>query len=136
MEYSQKFKEIFECFSENIKNLTIIINNIKELKEFCCTLGVLKVLINKEPSKEILLYGGKEIKISLPRKSDIEYELGAYFLEEKNTEEKNCYSELNYYYTSKEEEIMIDNKKITIEFGNKSYNIYIEYNFDIFKEII
>ena len=137
MEYFQKFKELFECFNKNIKNLTIIIKNIKELKEFCCALGVLKVLLNKKPSEEILIYGGKEIKISLPKKSDIEYEIGAYFLKEKNTEEKNCYSELNYYYTSKEEEIMIENKKITLEFaGYKTYNIYIEYDIDIFNEIV
>ena len=136
MEYFQKFKDLFECFSKNIKKLTIIINNIKELKEFCCTLGVLKVLVNKKPSDEILLFNGKEIKISLPKKSDIEYEIGAYFLKEKNTEEKNCYSELNYYYTSKEEEMMMADKKIEIEIPkNKKYNIFIECDFDIFNEI-
>ena len=135
MEYFKKFKELFEFFSKNIQKLTIIINNIKELKEFCCTLGILKVLLNKQPSDETLIFGGKEIKIKLPKKSDIEYEIGGYFLKEKNTEEKNCYSEINYYYTSKEEEIMIKNKKIEFEINNKYYIIYIEYDFDIFKEI-
>ena len=147
MEYFQKFKDLFIDFAKKINKLTIIINNIKELKEFCCTLGVLKVLLTKNLSEETFInpLDRKEKKIYLPKKSELEYEIGAYFLKEKNTEEKNCYSEFNYYYSSLEEENLITDKKIHFEFEVENdknikkekikYDIYIEYDFDIFGEI-
>ena len=134
MEYFQKFKDLFECFHNNIKKLTIIINNIKELKEFCCTLGVLKVLVYKKMVEEQLTFQGNKNNfnvIKLPSKKDMEFEIGAFFLKEKNEDEKDCYSELNYYYTSEEEEIILRNKKIKIG----AFEFFIEYDFDVFEEI-
>ena len=135
MEYFQKFKGLFEYFNSNKKKLTIIINNIKELKEFCCTLCVLRLLLNeKKYVKEKLTFAGNKNnfnEIKLPDKKEMEYEIGAFFLKEKNEDEKDCYSELNYYYISEEEETIIKKKAIKID----KYEFGIEYDFDIFEEI-
>ena len=135
MEYFQKFKGLFEHFHNNEKQLTVIINNIKELKEFCCTIRVLRLLLNeKKYVKERLTFAGNKNnfnEIKLPDKKEMEYEIGAFFLKEKNEDEKDCYSELNYYYISEEEETIIRKKAINID----KYEFGIEYDFDIFEEI-
>ena len=137
MEYFIRFKKIFECFKNNIKKLTIIINNIKELKEFYCTLCVLRVLVKPENwiKEEVSVQGSKikDIAIKLPSKKKIENEIENYFIKEKNEEGKECYSEINYYYSSFEEKIMLKNKKIII--GENIFYIESQFEDIYFEEV-
>ena len=137
MEYFIRFKKIFECFKNNIKKLTIIINNIKELKEFYCTLCVLRVLVKAENwiKEEVSVQGSKnrDIAIELPSKKKIENEIENYFIKEKNEEGKECYSEINYYYSSFEEKIMVKNKKIII--GENIFYIESQFEDIYFEEV-
>ena len=122
--YFKKFKDIFNCFMNNIKELTIIINNKKELKEIFCTLSFYRILIKEEWIKEKLSIGNNKKVIELPDKNKFKNEIGPYFLKEKDNNE--IYSGMNYYYTSDEEIKMIKNKYMEIE--GYRYNIKFEYN--------
>ena len=129
-DYFTKYKSIFDCFKEEVGELTIIINSIKELKELYCTLCVLLILNNQKNNfiNEYLFSKSNKntkFKINLPDKNIIEKKLQNYFLKEENEEEKQVYSEMNYYYTSKGEENLFKNKKIDIG----KYTFHIEYNF-------
>lgn len=131
MDYFKKLKNLFQSFKKNIKQLTIIIDNVKELKELYCTLCVFKIILTKKWIKEKINYpGAKNPEIELPNKEDFEFYLGPYFLMEKNEEEKDCYSIMNYYYTSEEEEMMIKNKEFEID----GYTIKLEFDYDIFND--
>ena len=131
-EYYKNLRNLFNNFKKNIGQLTIIINNVKELKELYCTFCVFRLILTKKMIKEKSNYPpGKINEFEFLKKEDLESVLGPYFLKEKNEEEKDCYSIMNYYYTSEEEEIMIKNKEIEID----GYTIKIEYDFDIFNEI-
>ena len=127
-EYFKKFKDIFDCFKTNIKKLTIIINNVKELKEFYCTLCVLRVLIKDNwITEKVCVQGTKNnYEIKLPNKISIEREIGNYFIKDKNEEEVDCYSEIDYYYSSFEEKKMVKDKKINIE----GYQFYLDFKFE------
>ena len=124
--YFNKFKDIFNCFMNNIKELTIIINNKKELKEIFCTLSFYRILIKEEWIKEKLSINNNKKIIELPNKNIFKNEIGPYFLKEKDNNE--IYSGMNYYYTSDEEIKMIKNKYMEIE--GYQYNIKFEYNID------
>ena len=122
--YFDKMKQIFKAFRENITQLTIILNNIKELKELYCTIRILNHLENKN--------------LKLPKKNILEKELGIFFLKDKNEEDRDCYSEMNYFYLITEEINMIKNKEITIkksENFKKDYKINLEIGFDYYSEI-
>ena len=127
-EYFKKFNEIFDCFKNNIKKLTIIINNVKELKEFYCTLCVLRVLIKDDWIMEKVCVQGskKNFDILLPNKKCIEKEIGNYFIKDKNEEEVDCYSEMDYYYSSFEEKKMVKDKEINIQ----GYQFYLDLKFE------
>jgi len=125
------FKEVFKIFSD-YKQLTIKVNNIKELKELYCTLSILKVILTSNWIKEkVFLNNNKDkiIDIELPSKNLIEREIGSYFLKEKNEEEKEVYAEMNYYYTSFEEKRMIEKKIFEIKKPNYKYNIQCDVDF-------
>ena len=108
-----------ERFEKNIKKLCIIINNIKEQKEFYCLVVLLNFLINPQ---------NNDIKSSksIPDKKVLEKKLCNYFTMEKNENDTKMYSELDYYSTSQEEETMIKTKKITL--GNFEVNVDIKFN--------
>ena len=114
-----------ERFEKNIKKLCIIINNIKEQKEFYCLVVLLNFLINPQ---------NNDVKSSksIPDKKALEKKLCNYFTMEKNENDTKMYSELDYYSTSQEEETMIKTKKITL--GNFEVNVDIKFNH--FKEYI
>ena len=130
-DYFTKFRRIFDIFVEKVEELTIIINNIKELKQFFCITRILLIIIDQKNNyiNEVLVPKNdqkKNIKVSLPDKSIIENKIKNYFLTEENEEEKQVYSEMNYYYTSKVEENLFKNKRI--EIGKYKFNI--EYNYE------
>ena len=108
-----------ERFEKNIKKLCIIINNIKEQKEFYCLVVLLNFLINPQ---------NNDVKSSksIPDKKVLEKKLCNYFTMEKNENDTKMYSELDYYSTSQEEETMIKTKKITL--GNFEVNVDIKFN--------
>ena len=108
-----------ERFEKNIKKLCIIINNIKEQKEFYCLVALLNFLINPQ---------NNDVKSSksIPDKKLLEKKLCNYFTMEKNENDTKMYSELDYYSTSQEEETMIKTKKITL--GNFEVNVDIKFN--------
>ena len=124
-DFFKKFLDIIKCF-EKIKEITIIIDNVKELKQFYCTMCLLFVLIKQEWIKESLIpisNKNKKYKINLPNKELIEQKIGDYFLKEENEEGQMVYSEMNYYYTSDGEKKMIKDKRYEIE----NYKFNIEY---------
>ena len=112
-------KLTLERFEKNIKKLCIIINNIKEQKEFYCLVVLLNFLINPQ---------NNDVKSSksIPDKKLLEKKLCNYFTMEKNENDTKMYSELDYYSTSQEEETMIKTKKITL--GNFEVNVDIKFN--------
>ena len=128
--YFLTFKKIFETIEKNIKLFTVVINTIKELKEFYCTMCLLKVLMKEWKKEKFFVDNRKDktIEIEMPDKTAIEEEIKKYFLQEKNEEEKNVYAEMNYYYTSNGERDMIKNKMIKID--GYVYNIQCNVNFE------
>ena len=135
VEYFKKFKAIFDCFT-NITKITIIINNVKELKEFYCTLCVLKVVIKEEnwiTEKVCVQSNKKNDEITLPSKKMIEKEIGNYFIKDKNEEEAECYSEMDYYYSSYLEKKMVKDKQITI--GENTFYLDFKFEDEYYQEV-
>ena len=127
MDYFRNYYKMFNCFEENIKELVIIINNIRELKEFYCILSLYKVIMDKKNwIKEKVIVNNNQKDIELPNKKIIEREIGAYFLKDINEDEKEVYSEFNYYYSSQGEIKMLENKKFEIN----GYKYYFECQFN------
>ena len=115
--------DIFNKFKENIKKLTVIINNLKELKEFYLVCVFLEILENKNYLiNETLKCNNKETQIKLPDKDLIEERFGSFFYKEKNEFEKEVYSEINNYYISEgEKEIMEQKQKYVQVIDNQIY---------------
>jgi hypothetical protein len=127
MDYFRNYYKMFNCFEENIKELVIIINNVRELKEFYCILSIYKVIMDKKNwIKEKVIANKSQKEIELPNKNIIEREIGAYFLKDINEDEKEVYSEFNYYYSSQGEIKMLENKKYEIN----GYKYYFECQFN------
>ena len=138
-EYFKKLKEIFETFMKIGDEMTIVVNNIKELKEIICTLILVRKLV-KEPfiNKKFEVTGRNNtkntMKVDMPNKAEIVEEIKGYFLEEKNESNDMLFSGMNYYYTSAEEKQILENRSLIIEgFKLFKFNIQIEDNkiFDI-----
>ena len=127
MDYFRNYQRMFNCFEENIKELVFIINNVRELKEFYCILSIYKVILDKKNwIKEKVIVNKNQKDIELPNKKIIEREIGPYFLKDINEEEKEVYSEFNYYYSSLGEIKMLENKKFEIN----GYKYYFECQFN------
>ena len=126
-EYFTKFKEIFDTFKE--RNLIIVINNKKEIKELYCTLCILKIIINDKNwiNEELSPPKANKYKIiNLPDKRLIEKEIGKYFLKDVNENEKEVYIEMNYYYESDGEKNMVKDKNIKIKHQKSIYDFNFE----------
>ena len=127
MDYFRNYQRMFNCFEEYIKELVFIINNVRELKEFYCILSIYKVILDKKNwIKEKVIVNKNQKDIELPNKKIIEREIGPYFLKDINEEEKEVYSEFNYYYSSLGEIKMLENKKFEIN----GYKYYFECQFN------
>ena len=134
-DYFKKYKDVFKKFKDNKIELTIIINNLKELKEFYLVCVFLEILeTQKYFIKENLKYNNKNNEILLPNKNVIEERFGSFFYKEKNEFEDEVYSEINYYYISKKEEEIMKSEKKYVQV-QKDYKIYYHLNFEnIFKK--
>ena len=134
-DYFKKYKDVFKKFKDNKIELTIIINNLKELKEFYLVCVFLEILeTQKYFIKENLKYNNKNNEILLPNKNVIEERFGSFFYKEKNEFEDEVYSEINYYYISKKEEEIMKSEKKYVQVQN-DYKIYYHLNFEnIFKK--
>ena len=123
-DYFKTFKTIFDTFQSIGKTMTIIVTNLKELKEISCTLLFLRFLkksnVNVAENNNIK---SNEKKISMPNKSEIEKVIKGYFLKEIDESNNYVYSKMNYYYTSDDEKEIIS-KGFVID--NFTYNIQIE----------
>jgi hypothetical protein len=112
-------KSTINRFENNIKKLTIIINNIKEQKEFYCLVVLLNFLINP-------LNNDLKSSKSIPDRKLLDKKLCNYFMMEKNENDTKVYSEIDYYNISEEEEEMVKNKKIRL--GNFFVDVDIRFN--------
>ena len=134
--YFNTFKNIFKCFIDNKIELTVIINNLKELKDFYMISSFYRQLVKGTWFIEKLKCGGKLTTVQLPKKSEIEDKFKNFFVKEKDENEEEKYSKLNYYYISEEEKEMIEDKMIKIEFDNNEITFNLELKIDdIYKEI-
>ena len=126
-EFFVNYQKIFKTFKENNKKITFILNKVGELKELFCILTVAKVISDKKNwIKEEFNIHHKKKEIELPNKQNIEKEIGKYFLKDKNEDERDAYSEFNYYYKCYGEEKMLRDKNIKIN----DYVYYIDCQFD------
>ena len=119
-------KSTIEKFEKNVKKLCIIINNIKEQKEFYCLAVLLNILISDQYINDV-----KSNK-AIPDKTKLEKKLSNYFTFEKNENDNKMYSDFDYYNISDGEENMVKEKKIKI--GNFLVDIDIKFNY--FEEYI
>ena len=114
---------IFDKFKSNIKNLSIIINNLKEQKEFYVMSVILDFITNKENK-----ISNKDMQDK--NKKNLETKIGKYFTKEKNENDNEVYSEFNYYYMDEGEEIMRKEGKVKIN----GYKIDIDFRFNYFED--
>ena len=126
-DYFNKYKDVFEKFQKNEKVLTVIINNLNELKEFTLICGFLEILRDKNYLiNETLKSNNKETFFILPDKNEMKKRFGSFFYKEKNEFEKEVYSEINYYYISEKEKEIIKEKCFKVF----DYTIYCDFKFD------
>ena len=107
--------------------MTVIINNLNELKEFTLICGFLEILRDKNYLiNETLKSNNKETFFILPDKNEMKKRFGSFFYKEKNEFEKEVYSEINYYYISEKEKEIIKEKCFKVF----DYTIYCDFKFD------
>ena len=122
----KSIKKTFDNFINNNIELYVIINTIKEQKEFYC----LSVLLNYIMSKEFI--NDPNDAKAIPEKKELEKRLINYFTREKNENEDKVYSDMNYYNISEGEEKMVNEKSIIIA----NFKIKIDIRFNSFDEYV
>ena len=122
----KSIKKTFDNFINNNIELYVIINTIKEQKEFYC----LSVLLNYIMSKEFI--NDPNDAKAIPEKKELEKRLINYFTREKNENEDKVYSDMNYYNISEGEEKMVNEKSIIIA----NFKIKIDIRFTSFDEYV
>ena len=130
--FFDNLKKTFKYLRENIKEITIIINNLKERKEFYCLMQVLMFVDENSDINYTYNYHGNKNSIFLPDKEELRKKIQDYFLKEQNEDEKEILSVYNYYYTSDEEKNYFgeigEKKNINnCAFGNYHFNIEFNY---------
>ena len=129
--YFNTFKKIFQCFIDNDIGLTVIINNLKELKDFYMIFSFYKQLVEGKSVKEDnLKYEGRLETVQLPSQEEIKDKFNKFFIMEKDENGEDKYSKINYYYFTKEEEDMIKDKKIKINVDNKELIFKLDLKID------
>ena len=134
--YFENFKSIFEAFHKNIKELTIVINNIREMKELYITFCILRILLDSHSYiKETLInktsHNKREV-ILTPKKTLFKETFGEYFIKEEIEKDKESFSEINLYYSCPEEIDILKSKIMKI----KDYKFNIENKIDNYFESI
>ena len=122
----KSIKKTFDNFINNNIELYVIINTIKEQKEFYC----LSVLLNYIMSKEFI--NDPNDAKGIPEARGLEKKLINYFTTEKNENEDKVYSDMNYYNISEGEEKMVNEKSIMIA----NFKIEIDIRFNSFDEYV
>ena len=122
----KSIKKTFDNFINNNIELYVIINTIKEQKEFYC----LSVLLNYIMSKEFI--NEPNDAKGIPSEKELERRLINYFTREKNENEDKVYSDMNYYNISEGEEKMVNEKSIIIA----NFKIKIDIRFNSFDEYV
>ena len=131
--FFDNLKKTFKYLRENIKEITIIINNLKERKEFYCLMQVLMFVDENSDINYIYNYHGNKSSIFLPDKEELRKKIQDYFLKEQNEDEKEILSVYNYYYTSDEEKNYfgeIGEKKNINNCAFGKYHFNIEFNYE------
>ena len=134
-DYFKKFKSIFDYFKKNTKELTIIINNIYELKDFYFIFCILRILSDeKNIVNDIIKFkNNNNIIFKLPKKEVLNEVFSPFFLKEKNEFERYVCSEINYFNVSDEEQEMLSSKIAEIN-DKYIFNLEIAFN-SIYSEI-
>jgi len=125
--YFDAFKKIFQCFIDNNIELTVIINNLKELKDVYMIFSFYRQLVEGGSVIEDLKYGENSIEVNLPSQKEIKDRFSKFFFKEKNEKGEDKYSKINYYDFTDEEKKMIEDKKINIKYNDKE----IKFNLDL-----
>jgi hypothetical protein len=129
--YFYIFKKIFQCLINSEIGLTVIINNLKELKDFYMIFSFYKQLVEGKSVKEDnLKYEGRLETVQLPSQEEIKVKFNKFFIMEKDDNGEDKYSKINYYYFTKEEEDMIKDKKIKINVINKELIFNLDLKID------
>ena len=137
-DYADFFTNLKQLFLLINGKITIIINNIIELKELYCLIHLSFECWSSKTYKEKETKVPKEIEIKIPR-DWINKKIEKYFVKEYNEDNKFAYTIFNYYYESEEEKKFFgglkDNKadkKFKIDeiktFDDIKFEI--EYNYD------
>ena len=94
-------KKTFKCLKDNMKEITkiIVINNVKERKEFYYLMQVLMFVEDEKSFKKYsYLYHESHNSILLPKREELRKKMQEYFLKEQNEDGKEILSVYNYYY--------------------------------------
>ena len=121
--------QTFKKLKSNIPRLCVILNSIKEQKEFYCLSVYLDFLISGR-------YINESKSKDLPDKRLLMDKLSTYFTQEKNENDEKVYSDFNYYNTTEGEEVMVKQKFVEIDGKETNYKIYIDIKFNSFEEYI
>ena len=124
------FINIFRCFIKNKIELTVIINDLKELKDFYIIYSLYNQLENGKWVKDKLKLNNKVISISLPDKDEIENKFKKFFIMEKDEFEVDKYSKINYYFISEKEKQMIKDKMVKVKVNKEELVFKLELNID------
>ena len=134
--FFDNLKNTFEYLRKNIGEITIIINSVKERKEFYCLMQVLMYVERESYKNYSYKYHGRSDSINLPNKEELKKRIQDYFLKEQNEDEIEILSVYNYYYTSDDEkghfgEIGNEEKIKICEFGENKFKFKfnIEFNY-------
>ena len=121
----------FTKLKSNIPSLCVILNSIKEQKEFYCLSVFLDFLISGTYINDSK---GKD----LPDKKYLleKLDLFNYFTQERNENDEKVFSDFNYYNITKGEEEMVKNKFVKIGGIKTNYKIDIDIKFNSFEEYI
>ena len=124
------FKNIFRCFIINKIGLTVIINGLKELKDFYIIYSLYNLLENGKWINDKLKVSSKVVTILLPDKNEIEDKFKKFFIMEKDEHDVEKYSKINYYYISEEEKKMIKDKMVKVQTERGELIFTLEFNTD------
>ena len=130
MKFFNSFRNIFRCFIINKMELTVIINDLKELKDFYIIYRLYDQLENGSWIKEELKFNNRIFNVTLPNKNEIENKFKKLFILEKDENEEDKYSKINYYYITEEEKKLIKDKNIKVKNKEGELIFKLELNID------